>query len=300
MLLAAGVSSACLLLTGCFDYSADVKVNEDGSGSMRLEILIDTERAANLDLGTEGSGAPSGPKTPQETCAEFLADSSTGDAAPAGLDVETTNEPDRCSLVASVSWAAGENPQDKLALFDSLDDEPASESTAPSEPLVTLEQTRPGSWEFVFRTSGLADDGAAVTGGAASEDAGLDMFVQMLGAMAFEGKTLRVAADLPGEVVEHNGSLQDGIVVWEVPMIEALTTQQEAFRAVSAPASAPDTEDKVAASPDGTDDGATVADEVAADSNDGAAKSSQAPWLIGGIAGVLCGFGAALLLRRRR
>lgn len=297
-----GALTASVLLTGCFDYESRTEIAADGSGSLTLSIKVDTERAAGLTSGMTGGdvSAQTPVQSPQEVCAEFFSDTDT--AGREGIELDVTNEPDDCSLTATVRWQAGESAQEKLDLLASMsqeEGEPAGQSP------VRLTGSVEEGWNFTFNVANLQDsDTGSGEGPDAGADEAADMLMRAIGMAAFEGKTLRVSVKLPGSVVDHNGVLDGNTVSWELPMYEAMTSAQEEFRATSVPGEPVTVDDEVttaapeepgAETPESRTDMSTTTTEVAEESG----STNPLVWIGGAIAVLALAAGAFFIGRRR-
>jgi len=296
-----GTLLAGVLLTGCFDYESRTEVGADGSGSMTLSVQVDTERASGLTTGMTGGdvSAQTPVQSPQEVCAEFFSDADT--SAAAGIELVIVNEPDDCSLTATVRWQAGESAQEKLDLLANMsreEGEPAGES------LVTLDGSVEEGWRFAFNVGNLQEAGTGESPDAAADEQA-DMMMRVIGMAAFEGKALRVSVKLPGTITDHNGTLENGTVSWEIPMYEAMTSSQEILSATAIPGDGAGIEEPAATETieprtgeDVEDSGLTTETATAETSTGGSGGTAPLLWVGVGAGVLLLAAGAFFLTRR--
>lgn len=237
--------------------------------------------------------------SPEEVCASFFSDMPAESDLPQGVSFALTNEPDRCSLSVTATWVTGETPQEKLAALEALDSE--ADGASESQPLLLLTEPAEGSWDFRFNPEGLQDT-ADAGGEVPSETAGFEGFMDLIGRAVFEGKTLRVEVELPGDITEHNGTVDGNRVRWELPLFEVFSGEIEPFHAASktSPSSS-----EVTQSPETgtqTQPREEILDSAAPSSEPTAAPSERngSTLLIGAVLGLLlAAVGGGLWFRRR-
>lgn len=186
--------ASVLLTTGCFEGTFDIRVEDDGSGTLRQELIVDPDQALEV-LGplAEGFGQDAGFDR-DSICEEFLADEEAN--APAGSQVERFEDGSRCGIRVTYSFAASDDPGAVLQEALSADE--------PADPVI-LRREPSGGWRFEtpVDTSEL-DDGSGE-------------LPPELAEQLFDQFKITFVVRLPGKPVEHNATSVDGnTFTWEI------------------------------------------------------------------------------------
>lgn len=210
------LAAALVSLTGCMQIEYAISVAPDGSGAIRAVTDVDISRLAALE-SSFGEGGEEASAT--ELCTEAFADVDD-EGLPEGATIERINDGTRCAYIISAAWTSEQFASGSAELIDED---------------LTIESSPNGGWRFElaadsFTESTLGDS----TGGAATEGGGLpdELLAMFLGDIEM---TISIA--LPGTVVEHNGTEQDGTVSWTFALLEPPTEPLRARTEPPAPSS---------------------------------------------------------------
>ncbi len=182
-------SIAALMLpffvTGCYEISMDLNVNDDGSGTYEVMFELDLVSVALL-VSEEGEDADL-----RSICDDALADAGVDELAGDDSEVKVVNDGLVCRQIATGSWEAG----DPEVVGDSGDD-------------LVLTQVGDG-WRLEFNLGSLTSD--------LDDDEEVDP--AMLALMGIE-INYSLTATLPGSITEHNGELSGNTVSWEINLLD--------------------------------------------------------------------------------
>jgi hypothetical protein len=185
------------LVTGCYEISMDLNVNDDGSGTYEVMFELDLITVAAL-LAEEGED-----NDLKSICDDALADAGIDELADDDSEVTVVNDGMVCRQITTGSWEAG----DPEIVGDSAED-------------LALTQVGDG-WRLEFNVGSLASD-----------DDDEEMDPAMLALMGVE-IIYSLTATLPGSITEHNGELSANTVSWEVNLLDPL--EEEMLYMQSAP-----------------------------------------------------------------
>jgi len=196
------LAGVALVLTGCFDARYDVGLNNDGSGSIAIEIVLDKD--LSRDLLKEGKG-----KLDKQANQSQL-----------GKNAKTSQRVENGSIIVSQHLA-----------FQSLSDITGGD--------VEIDVQNLGR-NFVGVSRSRVRLGTSNNRAKAKRDSGGDMADQFVGQM-FKGHEMRVTMHLPCTVesaqdLHHNGAVYPAkidkswfggsTVAWRLPMADALALQE--------------------------------------------------------------------------
>jgi len=173
------------LLTGCYEISMDLNVNDDGSGTYELMFELDLITVSAL-LSEEGEDTDL-----RSICDDALADAGVDELAADDSEVKVVNDGLVCRQIATGSWEAG----DPEVVGDSGDD-------------LVLTQVGDG-WRLEFNLGSLTSD--------LDDDEEVDP--AMLALMGLE-INYSLTATLPGLITEHNGELSGNTVSWKINLLD--------------------------------------------------------------------------------
>lgn len=170
----------CFVATGCYEVSMDFAISEDGSGTADIELLFDVDKIVAIAEAFDATDEL--PASRSELCDELLSDfEEPGDP----FEFSLINTSAQCGVAGTFSWQAG-----------------ATEIVPDGSVLVEVDgdliNFRMGFDDFVPTDDGLDPEMAS-----------------MVGAVF----TLNVSADMPGDVIEHNGTLSGQTVTWELDLM---------------------------------------------------------------------------------
>ena len=204
--------AAALMTSGCFDATWALSVNEDTSGSWRLEVQVHREALAVAAALAEGFDPDSGTDLPavsaadmEEACRQVLDVHVLADAshplnplnrAPEGVTGESESDVSECRVGVTFVW-------------------PADAFETVREELLTVEELQPlpgGGWRFE-----LPPEDALLDGGSTSQ---LDP--AMLAGLGVSTPTLMLSLVLPGQPLQHNAHRVSGSTfTWELDLADA-------------------------------------------------------------------------------
>ncbi len=173
------------LVTGCYEISMDLNVNDDGSGTYEVMFELDLVAVAML-VSEEGEDADL-----RSICDDALADAGVDELTGDDSEVKVVNDGLVCRQIATGSWEAG----DPEVVEDSGDD-------------LVLTQVGDG-WRLEFNLGSLTSD----------LDDDEEMDPAMLALMGIE-INYSLTATLPGSITEHNGELSENTVSWKVNLLD--------------------------------------------------------------------------------
>jgi hypothetical protein len=201
------IALSALLLTGCMRVSAELRVEDDGSGTFRALIAADRARIGDALVGIDAAAIE----------AIFPPASTVQAALPAGSTVEPYADGGFDGYVVTAPFAQPVDLETILASLQGVVGAPAIGS-------LVLEPDGDG-WRFESSMSSAADDpvGTArtVLGTLAPGDLTEEQLDQVL-----EGLVLEFSVHLPGQVVEHNADrvTADGTLVWDLTASDGART----------------------------------------------------------------------------
>lgn len=212
------IAVGAMLLSGCIKEDIGVKVREDGSGTIRLKVVIDTKLAGSMgqmmgDMGGESADGSSGSSSAGgDPCAEMTSDMDAS-AMPEGAEVREIKEGSWCGVEITAAFESLDDFNTKFTDLSASANESSlggsssgsSESTDSSdtsgdsqfEP--KLEKTADGGWKFSLD---MADMCSSFT-----EDQGAASGMASMFLKDFE---LNFEADMPGHIVESNATKKSG------------------------------------------------------------------------------------------
>ena len=200
------VVCAALLATGCFDAVLEIRVNENGSGSQRVELQIHREFLEFLaSFGAElaegfGAGAEELPAPDIEAaCREMLgagdplADLSVS-ASRSGASVESETDASACRTSMQVYWDADAGETVLADLFADGGD-------------TSLQRLPDGGWRF--------ESTSAVPG----EASGDEFDPAMLEELGMSAPTMRLSITLPGRPLRYDADEVSGGLRGEISLV---------------------------------------------------------------------------------
>lgn len=192
-----------VLLTGCtVRFDSIISVEEDGSGTLAIEVGLDEEFRNLLEEQGDTSFAPD----------------PDADDIPPGWTVEEFIDGDFEGFRVSVDFADLSELDRRLAeLAESAEEDDGGAAPALLEPGILTQDG--DAFHFSMPLQGLEEDLSAASGG---DDAFGDIDFEQLMTELFE---IRFLVTLPGSITDHNADRVEGsTLVWEIGLADEGTT----------------------------------------------------------------------------